>query len=258
MRQLYIGLIVFLIMTVTYGQTQTAFKYGAELGLAISKFPKNQLFDNGDNRKIRMTSSPLYSPLFGVTTNLIIKKYFQFTAGLQYQMIGVRSYDHNYGYDYVYNGNYSFETWENQTFHKICLPLTVGLTFKIWELQPSLFVGYRPNYFLTGKYYRKSVYIPTDNAPDTIIEYEFNPYDNKKLESPIRQRFDRQFLYGFSTSIGQHFKITLTIYSGRMFLYSESAITCLPYGFRNNDYTVSISYLFSTARKKHDTCNGVK
>ena len=241
MKKLFLVSIVAFTLTAVHGQT--TLKYAPELGLAFSQFPKNNSYsENGT-----MTTTPLYSPLIGGITELTIKKHLQFTTGLEYQMTGQRFHSHQNGYN-IYNGNYTSDTWEKQTFHKLCFPMTVGFKFKIWKLQPSLFAGYRLNYFFAGKYYSESVVDHDNPARNTTTENEFNPFDGDKLEWPIRH-FNNQFLYGISTSIGQHLKISFTFNSGRQFSYKESAISCFFYSFPNNDYLTTVTYLFKTSTK---------
>jgi len=145
---------------------------------------------------------------------------------------------------------YTSDTWENQTFHKLCLPLTIGYTFKIWKIQPTVFVGLRPNLFLTGKYYYKSVFDATDNTEDQFRENEYNPVD--QAEIPIN-RLNNQLLIGFSTLIGEQLKISLTYNKGQEIHYSEYE----QYGWekhysylKNSDYGLSLSYFFKTIEKK--------
>jgi hypothetical protein len=139
---------------------------------------------------------------------------------------------------------------EDITFHKLCLPLSVGFTVNIWKLQPSIFVGYRPNYFLSGKYYSKSVFNHSIDSLDMIGENTFNPLDASDAGWPVKH-FNNQFFYGFSTFICQHFKISITINSGNEIYFSQEGGTCLPYFFYNNDYAATVTYLFQTSRKKN-------
>jgi hypothetical protein len=256
MRQLLFFLTFFFALTVVCGQT--TFKYGAELGLAFSQFPKNNSYTISDrNDKVTETTSPLYSPLVGLTTNLIVKNYLQFSIGLQYQNTGQRYHYHRDGNDLYYNVTYRHDVWENQTFHKLCLPISAGLTIKVWKMQPSIFIGYRFNYFISGKYYNKSIFDHDIDSLSFSREYEFNPLDKDEIEWSVKP-FHGQFFYGFATAIGQHFKISATVARGQRIYYSESAISCLPFGFTNNDYIVTVAYFLPTLKKRTDKCVTVK
>lgn len=232
------------------GQAQTNFKYGVELGFAFSQFPKsNSYIIQTRNDKVTGTTIPLLSPLIGLKTELTIKKHIQFGAGFQYQITGERYHYHRDGNDLLYGATYRTDVWENQTFQKLCLPLTAGLTIKIWKIQPTIFIGYRVNYFLSGKYYSKSVFDHDDSSRDITSEIEFNPLDRNEIEVTVKH-LQRQFLYGFSNSIGQHLKISVTVNSGRSILYSQSAISCLGYSFQNNDYLATVTYLLPILKKR--------
>jgi len=240
------------------GQSQTTFKYGAEAGLAFSQFPTDKSFIiQSRNDKVTETIIPLYSPLIGLTTDLTIKKYLNFTAGLQYQTTGQRYHYHRDGNDLLYGATYRHDIWENQTFHKLCLPLTIGLSLKVWKLQPTIFIGYRQNYFISGKYYSKSIFDHDDPARDATNENDLNPLDRNEIEWTAKS-FQRQFIYGFTTAIGQHLKISVTVARGQRIHYSESAISCLPYGFQNNDYLATVTYFLPTLKNRTDKCVTVK
>jgi hypothetical protein len=248
-------LIFTMIWLVTFslvGQSQFTFKYGVEAGLAVSPFLKNKFYSvQSETHRTTQTNVPLYSPLIGLTTDLTIKKHLNLTAALQYQMTGQRNHYYREANDPLYNATYRNEAWENQTFHKLCFNLTAGLTLKVWKLQPTIFIGYRLNYFISAKHYIKSVYDHDDPAKDATYEYEINPLDKSELDWTVK-RFHRQICAGFSTAIGKHLKISLSVNeSGRVF-YSESAISCLPYGFTNNDYLATVTYFLPTLKKRTD------
>jgi hypothetical protein len=252
----YILLLTLAILTIVTPivQSQTPHKLGLEIGFAFSKFPYNKSYIRHEGYIDKYicyrteTSVPLYSPLLGLTSNLKIKKNFQYTFGIQYQKTGNRNHIREY-VDDINRGTYKWDEWENQTFHKLCLPVSFGFTTKIWKLQPSIFIGLRPNIFLKGKYFNRSVSIEFSPLQDTVMYvYEFNPVDARKLERPVR--FDMQAFCGFSTLIGEKIRLSVTLNYGSDICYSISANSCTPYSFHNKDYAFSISYLIPVTNKK--------
>jgi len=190
---------------------------------------------------------------------LSIKKHFLFTAGLQYQLTGQRYHYHRDGriprdYSIPAFFTYTYDKWEQQTFHKLGLPLTIGYTFKIGKAQPSIFIGFRPNLFLTGKYYYKSVFDATDNSEDETRENEYNPVDPDQAGEPVK-RLNNQLLIGLSALIGQHFKINLNYNRGLDIYYSEYEQTGweprYTY-FQNSDFGLSVTYLLRPMNKITD------
>lgn len=243
--------LLFLITVSGVGQAQTVFQYGAEAGLSVSQLPRHNLYlPTPNNDRVTVNTTPLYSPLLGLTTQLLIKKHLLLSLAVQYQMTGEHDHSHRLGNDLLYGGTYRYDLWEDQIFHKLCMPLSAGYAFTLWGIQPSLFVGYRPNYFLAGKHTRKSVFDHDIASKDNTSETGFNPLDTREAGWPVN-RFQRQMLCGIAAGVGQHLKISLTLCSGGEILYSESALSCLPYGLRNDDYSLTIIYLLSAGNEKH-------
>jgi len=130
--------------------------------------------------------------------------------------------------------------------------LTIGYTFKLGKIQPAVFVGVRPNLFLTGTHYYKSVIDATDNTEDQTRENEYNPVSSDQGGTSVK-RLNNQFLVGFSTIIGQHLKISLTYNQGTGIYYSEyEQVGWEPHYsyFKNSDFGLSLTYLLSTLSKK--------
>ena len=160
MKDKPIRLLTLLALLLTFsrtGWTQTSFKYGPELGVSVSQLPKINSYNvesRGD--QVSEKTVPLISPLLGFYGQVILKKHLQFTGSLQYQITGKRYHYHRDGNDLLDGGTYTSDEWENQTFQKLCLPLTIGYLFRTAKLQPSIFAGIRPNFIFSGKYYQKS------------------------------------------------------------------------------------------------------
>ena len=240
------------------GQSQITFNCGPEIGLAFSQLPRFKTSTTiGLHDKVRRTMLPLPGPLVGFNGQLTAKNHFQFSIGIQYQMTGEYYHYHRDGTDIIHNAKYISDEWENQTYHKLCIPFTAGFTFRIYKVHPSIFIGYRPNFFFAGKYYNKNVFNHDDDARDKITERRFNPFDPEQCEI-LPKAFNKQFIFGLSVSTGQHLEFVITFIPGQIISYAEYA----PAGFcatgsynyfRNNDFSLSIKYKICKSTKKIST-----
>lgn len=246
---------IFVALTSLYQvcQAQATFRYGAELGFALSQIPIRHTYTIPyRNDEVTETYRPLVSPLVGLTTDLTIIKHLYFSLGLQYQMTGQRYHYHRDGNDMLLGNTYRSDNWENQTFHKLCLPIAAGFTSKIWGIRPAFFIGYRYNYFIGGKHYSKVLFDHDDPSKNYGHERAFSPFDPKRTGWTI-DRFLPQLFCGFSASVKDNFKISATLNTGGMIPYDEWEFSCLPHSFINHDYVVSMAYLFAPAKKKADS-----
>lgn len=221
-------------------KAQLHLHYGLEAGFAFSQFKEDYSNNNEETySKVRESITAVYSPLLGVSTDLIYKKHLFFSVGFQYQMVG-QKYRNHYERNNIGAGtSYILDCWENQTFHKLCMPITFGYTLKIKQIRPVFFIGYRPNYFLTGTYYYKTIYDDENSVNDLLIEKQFNPLDSKANALPV-QHFQHQFFYGFSLILNEKFKLSVVVNLGKYISYNDNSLSC----FRNKDYVASISYMF--------------
>jgi len=252
MKQLYTLLLTIVFFNVfQHAKAQVTFKYGIETGIAISHFPiKNSwndtfVLDSSKIDKIKERWNPLYSPFLGFNTEITFKKYLQFNVGLHFQTTGTRYFYQVDGYDNLYGGTYTCDEWEEQTYLKLCLPVSAAFKFRIRKIYPSVFIGYSGNYFLTGKYYYKVVTNHEDNTHNYFYEHTFNPL---KIEFPVK-RLSRQIFCGASCQIKQNLKITASIMSGGWLIFSEYGYPSHGYIFENQDYTLTLTYFFDKKPK---------
>ena len=237
--------------------SQITFSYGPQLGFAFSHFPT---VDERRNMTdfIIIETNPLISPLVGFYGQLTNKKHLQFTTGLQYQMTGTKYHQHVDGRnprDESISPLYYFtlDEWENQTFHKLCLPLTVGYTFTLGKVvRPSVFVGFRPNLFLIGNYTNKLVIDATDNSKDYENERQYDPVNIKEPLMHLN-RLKIQYLLGISALIGQHFRIALTYNFGQDIIYeqypSSGCINPMT-SMTGEDFGLNVTYFLKSMTKK--------
>jgi hypothetical protein len=197
-------ILIFLSNIPQFGISQPISPVGFELGISISQFhTENVIYESWETRTAKTNS--IISPLIGISKEWLLRNHFQIKTELQYQMAGYKSYCLT---DYVITDDYS-EDWEILKIHKFCFPLTLGYQFKLYKIKPTLYLGVRPNLIVSGKINRKHHSIIT--RPDRI-DYEDQEYDlslfNKDgfyLNPP--KRIFNQFCFGFSSSIGQRYKI---------------------------------------------------
>jgi len=258
-RLMKLSILMVLILFSQFCLGQTKINFGAEVGVSISQFPKNNSYNIMSTDEVMTNKNSIISPLFGLTCQLIIKKHLLLSGGIQYQMTGTKYHYHRDGQIPRIPGAavfyYTHDIWENQTFHKLCLPLTIGYTFKLGKIQPAVFVGMRPNLFLTGTHYYKSVIDATDNTEDQIKENEYNPVSSDQSGTPIK-RLNNQFLIGFSALIREQLKISLTYNQGTGINYSEyEQVGWEPHYsyFKNSDFGLNITYFLSPLTKKTST-----
>jgi hypothetical protein len=244
MRKIILILLIVLMGLSQFGIAQTVFKYGPELGVTFSRFPKKWTEGQEGITFDKVSLNPMISPLIGINGQLTLVKYLQFTMGLQYQMAGDRFYSHREGSNLGIA--YTTDTWIKQTFHKICLPLTVGFTFRIGKVFPSIYGGYRPNLFIAGKKYSKST--RNDELPD---EYESNLFTPGPEVTPFK-RYAGQWVAGFSLGIGQNINIALNANFGTDMMYG---VGCFCSVYKNSDYALSLTYLFTSCAKKTSTAD---
>jgi len=231
--------------------------FGLELGISFSQFPTKSEWDE-IAKSGTIEINPLISPLIGISKEWIIFKHLQITFGAQYQMSGDREYKFT-KYTWPVINDY-YENWESIKIHKLSIPITLGYTFKINKIKPSIYFGARPNYILSVNQYSKHhVHNEPDRPPttpqDTYSEQKLNLYKYTFVSiTPYvhynpPKRLLNQLCLGVSTSIGQNIKINLSYNLGHYsytwdYDYGYGAFTetiVLP----GSDYILSLQYNFT-------------
>lgn len=197
--------------------TQTVFSCGPELGLTVtSRNQKNLSF-------LYFKDSDLFiSPMIGISGSVEISKHFTLRPGLQFETVGYR-----------YAASEPYEM--NIKFNKICIPLIIDISCEIKKIKPSIFIGYRPNLLLSGKYY--------DWGTDM---------DLFSIGYPVK-RYKGQITTGLSVCLGNA-SIRLAFFGGKEIKfgipYSRTNhaggydTNFSDYFFRNNELVLSMDYLF--------------
>lgn len=235
-------------------QSQPIFNCGPELGLSISQFPHNGNYTTpSGNDNVKSDTIPLFGPIVGVHAQLILKKTFLFTTGLQFVMSGNRVTFHNDGYDPQNKLPFVGDIKETQTFQKLCMPISAGITFPLFKVHLSIYGGYRANYFFKGRYYKNTVVVyPDKHDYDYNTTIDVNPL--KKSECPTNMnKFNNQVFFGLSVS-KKRLEFALNCNIGLTSIYSYDPIVS-SVDYKNNDYSFSVRYRFFGFRKQNKECN---
>lgn len=240
-------LIIFLftILGSFVGHGQTKFNFGLESGFSVSKFP-NKSFEESRISYSRVDyhtrkDYPLLSPVIGFKGYFDLNSRFKFLFGIQYQITGTRFSGTNSNSSSTAMNSFV----ENKTLHKFSFPLATGYSIKIKNNQSVVFIGYRPNLFITGKYYYR-----WDNRIDmsyiNIIEY--NPLSSSQAEIPL-QRLAGQFLLIVENKLSGCLNIGLSLCVGKNVKSKQFSSNYYYQSFSNNDLFLTLSYLFNSTPK---------
>jgi hypothetical protein len=222
----HIILIIIFLLTIFSQRVfaQIDFRFGPELGLSVTTKPENPYFSE-------MKYTQRLRSQFGVDGLLRINDKVIISSGLQYERTGYYGeYTDSSGSKYV----------EAIDFQKLCIPLTFGISFKILKLSPSIFVGYRPNIFLSGK--------------KEANNKSFNLY----FDGSTTKRYISQFTIGLSAEVIKTLRVKLSCSAGPSLEYS------IPYyfssgpltgrwgdiggSFKNSELSLSLTYLFKSKK----------
>ena len=144
---LFLRIFLLIFITLNFTQAQTTFKYGLELGYAFPEAiekPNEQFVGNSRGDIFIKNRSNKSSPLFGIASDLLIGKHLRLSFGAQYQTLGSHYSERRDGNDLYHHS--TFRSTENidQSFTKLCFPVTIGVTAKIWKFSPTFFYWNAP------------------------------------------------------------------------------------------------------------------
>jgi len=232
---------------------QVIFNFGPELGVGISSFPKSSA-STSVGLSLNDKTNPLIGPLGGFYVQMIINKILLFNTGLQYEISGQRYSSNETGTD-ASNVSYTATAQQDQTFRKLCIPLSIGITFPVFKVHLSIFGGWRGNSFLSGKYYYNSV-STTAGKPANITTFDYNPVSltsTNNIES--FSTFNNQFFFGISVSKNR-LEFALNCYFGSDINYSDNTlVSAAGAEYKNKDYALTVRYRFYGFRSHKVKCN---
>lgn len=250
--------IIFTALTILiisdFASAQFIFNFGPELGICISRLPNNDSYVGtiGDIHVSEKTM-PLFGPLGGLHAQLILKKLVLLTTGVQYEICGTRYTCHEEGTNVQYSLPFTADIKENVTFNKLCLPLSAGITFPLFKLHLSVYGGWRANYFLEGRYYKKTeIVYPSKSAYNSTTIEDYDPLKKNECVDNIKP-LNNQVFFGLSVSKGR-FEFALNHYVGQ-FLYFTAQPLVGNIEYNNNDNLFSVRYRFYGLRKRKTPCN---
>lgn len=246
MQRRFLLYIIFLIGTSVTGSAQTSFNWGPEVGFSFCGFKQTtsamRIFDVTTTSYI-----PGKSILIGFNSQLDIKKHFNINVGLRYLSTSEKHEWIRTGRMFVSEDemtNYVTTNTTEQLYQKISLPLSIGFQFHIGNIATNLFVGYNQNYFLNGSYIETH---NTDCAVD-LFDIQYTTGQNPLTATISVNRFSGQLYTGFSFTYKNSFVLKTEANFGGYLSFAQATPNyfCVLYGggMKNNDYVVSLSYLF--------------
>jgi len=215
-------IILFLAILPQLVFTQNNFRFGPELGLSVTAKQKLPYSAMKYTQRVR--------PTFGVSGLLRIKDKFIITSGLQYERAGYFGESTDPSYTFT----------ESSDFQKLCIPLTIGITFNLLKLFPNIFIGYRPNLLLSGEK------VINSKAYDLFSD------------GSTTKRYISQFTFGISAEVLKALRVNLNCSAGPpleySFYYYTSSGPLTGRGgdvlgsFKNNQLSLSLTYLFKSKK----------
>lgn len=244
-RKLLLYAIVFFCVTIT-GNTQTSFNWGPEFGFTFCGLNQTSsetgLFD-----VTTYSTMPTKAILLALNTQLDIKKHFNLNVGLRFQTTGQKYESVRTGRMFVSDdemANYVTTNTTEQLYHKLTLPVSIGFQFHTGNIATNIFVGYNQNYILNGSYIETH---NTDCAVD-LFDVQYTTGQNPLTATISVNRFSGQLYTGFSFTYKNSFVLKTEANFGGYLSFAQATPNyfCILYGggMKNNDYVVSLSYLF--------------
>ncbi len=226
-----------------YLSAQVVFNFGPELGVGISSLPKSTSSTATNITSLKEKTDPLFGPLVGIYGQMIINKILLFNTGLQYEISGQR-YTENETGTVPPNIPFTGTVEQHQTFQKLCIPLSVGVTFPLFKVHLSIFGGWRGNSFLTGKYYYNSVSTP-NGKPSNVTTFDYNPVSLVNTNNTEGfSSFNNQVFFCLSVSKNR-LELALSSFIGLDINYtSNNLIAAAGAEYKNNDFALTVRYRF--------------
>jgi Outer membrane protein beta-barrel domain len=249
-------LLLFAVISISqYVSAQVVFNFGPELGAGISRLWKSSSSSSATVTSYNDKTKPLIGPLGGIYIQMIVNKILLFNTGIQYELSGQHFTSNEEAMDTKYSLQYTSDITQNQTFQKICLPVSAGITFPVFKVHLSLFGGWRGNYFISGKYYyNSSIVYPAKPSYNNTVTYDYSPLDTKACPE-YASSFNNQVFFGLSVS-KKRLEFALYSYIGLDINYtSNTLINAAGAEYKNNDFVLAVRYRFYGFRNVKVHCN---
>ena len=165
---------------------QVEFNIGPKIGISVAHLPTNSEKRILETDFVTRANYSTIGPVLGISSQLILWNHLELTAGIQYQNTNRKS---SYNKDGRIPRDFDIPEWytyttviqEEQSFNKITFPFTIGFTSNIWNINPSIYLGFNPNFFLNGKYYYESTLDASDDTRDKSRRLSLIPLQLMKL-----------------------------------------------------------------------------
>lgn len=203
--------------------------------------------------KYSFITNPTLGFLIGTTAEWKIRKNLNLISGLQIQNINTRYHISGTIFDNM--SRWNFEEWGKENLNKMSLPVTLGYTFKIGRIKPSINMGVSFNYYLLGKINQKvnnSFFSFYDSQTSNWTSDEtINPFKADEMYFDSAKRFVTQMIIRLSTAIGKNLSINASCNIGlnnsckNTYKFRGNHSTSYSYQYTrisNSDFAVSICY----------------
>lgn len=260
-KNILIGLpaTILLLLTFSFSQGQPRFSVGLEAGLSCSGIPRTDEYGLGVS--IREKTSPLLRPLAGVWGKMRVKQKFFLVAGTQYNQTGKNIKDITKGYDGINQRYYTSTRKERFRFTKFSFPIVVGYSFSVRKLKCEAFIGFRPNYYISGKYTLKYQHKDNLGLRDTSYQKVIDPFNYARLKyGPARQQ--KQLMAGVGVMLNNRISVNAFAAALHQIMFYEDSHEIHVYN--RPDFVITMKYAFNFERpnaspdnksktgKKHD------
>lgn len=227
MRPIFTLFLVFILSSFP-GESQITFRQGFDLGITAAQAPYIK-----SNKNDKYTYREYYYPLLGFTIGyrpqLEIGKHFRIISGVNYNIVGTRLRVKSKGYQTFYDQStntiedtyYESNGVRKQTFHRVSIPIIFGFNYHIGEkINQTIGIGYKANYFISGKYMTRTNYESEKESMYPIYEYEIKNVTDPDHYHPV-QRFNNQVTIQLTTLFKERYQIGIDYNIGSRIYYSE-------------------------------------
>jgi len=246
MKHKILLLLIVCLTTSQFAFSQIKFSFGPEIGINSSGLPHwNKYIVKERNDKVKKTYLPVVSPVIGLWTKVNFGNHLFTNLGVQYMWVGSKYHYHRDGNDLLYHETYTSDEWENQTFQKLSILLSIGYNVKIKNVKANIFLGYRENYFTGGRYYNKSFFLEGKNHPINIERIkQLNPFDKTQF-TLIAKRWNSGLFIGLGSDLTKKINLALSYSNNPVIFYCNSyGWEGYCYEYNNGDITLTIKYAF--------------
>lgn len=223
---------------------QSKYNFGIEGGLSNNTITRTLKVERYNSISLLTDVVGVAHFEYGLNFKRPIKKHLSLNANLYYRKT------QKYFKRIYYSEAFYDERQEHATmdFRKITLLLSVSYGFGKKNL-PSFFIGFEPNYFLSGNakvHYRGEKYAEGTSSTQTKFYSQINTYFISNPDSDYSVwRLTPQCAYGVNFPMLKHFQMNFVAHLGFRLIRDDFTIF-----MRNNDFSLSLSYFIKELYSK--------